>query len=217
MNRLSVPLTIDDTKSYADNLGPWSDSAYQYVRKMTIAGKKITVKKYANPIKKNRKGIRNTKPRTVIARTGNEVRTTQQAYKRRQDSKQRAKNTFENKVHANYPLTPTPYRAPVEITGTYARTMLDRRTIKRDVAKFVRGVQREYGQVTPVRYTIVFERQKERGLKEGNAGTWHFHGVFYNLPYNSRAMIWTLWGQGRMTVQRKKPGYDAAKEAAYLS
>jgi hypothetical protein len=63
----------------------------------------------------------------------------------------------------------------------------------------------------------VLERQKERGKKENNAGTWHIHLVVYNLPYNLRCMIHVLWGLGSISVKRKSYGYDSAKSAAYMS
>jgi hypothetical protein len=174
----AIPLTLADTQT---GQYTFHDTGYFYDKKMVIAGRKITVKKYAHPIRRTRKGIQR-KPRI---RTGRIVAlTTEQTYKRRQDNQQRSKNNFENKVHTNYPLTPTPYRAPVEITLTYARTMLDRRQAIKDWQDFTRSMQREYGNVAVLLYVAVLERQKERGLKEGNEGTWHIHAIFFNLPYN---------------------------------
>lgn len=212
--KLQLPLTPADTKA---GDFPFNDTAIRYHKKMTIAGRKITVRKYKKPLFQYRKGIKPLKKRTPSYSGKIMVLTTEQEYKRRQDNLQRAKNRFENGVHANYPLNPRPYRAPVEVTLTYATAQLDRRQAVKDVQRFIREMQREYGKVEPLTYHGVLERQKERGLKEGNAGSWHAHFVFYNLGYNLRCMIHTLWGLGHTSITRKKYGYEAAKQAAYLS
>jgi hypothetical protein len=212
--KLQIPLTVKDTTAYSDHF-KFNDQAIRYVRRMTIAGRKITIRKYKNPLLQRRKGIIHGRKPTTTGRI--QVLTTDQQYKRRQDNLQRAKNRFENGVHTNYPLNPRPYRAPVEVTLTYATTQLERKIMVRDFQRFIKEMQREYGENENLIWYAVFERQKERGLAEGNAGSWHAHIVFFNLGYNLRCMIHTLWGLGSTSIQRKKYGYEAAKQAAYLS
>jgi hypothetical protein len=214
MTKLSVPLATHDTKGFETDF-KHNNSAYLFVRKMTIAGAKVTVRKYRHPLKRNRKGIIGRKP--FIKGAVKLALTPQQVYKRRHDNIQRSKNRFENSVHANYPLVPQPYRAPVEVTLTYARIMLDRKQILKDTQEFMRSMNREYGQPEQLKWHMVFERQKKRGLKEGNAGSWHAHIVFYNLGYNARSMIHLLWGQGSTSIKRKTYGYESAKSASYNS
>lgn len=46
-------------------------------------------------------------------------------------------------------------------------------------------------------YLYVLERQKERGLKEGNLGAWHIHALFFNVPYFTNESWHVLfWNHG---------------------
>lgn len=62
------------------------------------------------------------------------------------------------------------------ITLTYAKTCLDVRKVRRDITTFVQAMRRMGYEM---RYLYVLEHQKERGTKEGNAGSIHVHMVLF--------------------------------------
>ena len=55
--------------------------------------------------------------------------------------------------------------------------MLDVKQFRRDWQTFVQAMRRKGHDL---RYLYVIERQKQRGLKEGNEGTIHAHVIVFN-------------------------------------
>lgn len=195
---------------------PFSDTAIRYQVKVLKAGQRYTTKRYLRPIYVHRKGI--IRPHHIKPTRSTKLElTNDKQYKRRLDNINRAKQRFENTVHSNYPLVPQRYLAPVEVTTTYAVAELSRDQALKDFRKFIRNMNNVYGTPDRLKWVAVAERQKERGLKENNAGSWHFHIVFFNLGFNDRTIIQDAWGKGRTHIKRKSFGYDGAKSASYLS
>ena len=89
---------------------------------------------------------------------------------KRQDNIFAARANLRRTIWANV----TPYSKFV--TLTYKDAVLDVDTVFYDLKQFFKRLNRA-GYKYP--YLYVLERQKERGKKEGNAGSWHVHCIFF--------------------------------------
>lgn len=81
------------------------------------------------------------------------------------------------------------------ITLTFAQTELDRKKAFDKFKQFTKDFQKKFGY--PLRYVLVVEHQKKRGIKEGNDGSLHFHLVVFNeskLPFSHLKHIWGKYG-----------------------
>lgn len=81
------------------------------------------------------------------------------------------------------------------ITLTFAQTELNRNEAFKKFNQFRQDFQRSFGY--PLRYVLVIEHQKKRGIKEGNDGSLHFHLVVFNeskLPFSQLKHIWGKYG-----------------------
>lgn len=79
------------------------------------------------------------------------------------------------------------------ITLTYAETVLDIKTVRYDISKFVKNMKnRGYD----MKYLYVLENQRERGLKENNQGCLHVHMVLFIEKYIPKKDIDECWKKG---------------------
>jgi len=81
------------------------------------------------------------------------------------------------------------------ITLTTATTTLDRDVFLNMFNQFRKNFQRIFGY--PLKYIGVLERQKLRGIKENNEGSWHIHLVVFNsqkLHYEKLKLAWFSYG-----------------------
>ena len=78
-------------------------------------------------------------------------------------------------------------------TLTYADSMLDYNRSQQDFNRF-RSRCTKAGFNFP--YLVISERQTQRGLKEGNKGTIHHHGVFFNTGHINIHLLHKLWSHG---------------------
>lgn len=81
------------------------------------------------------------------------------------------------------------------ITLTFAQAELDRKKAFDKFKQFTKDFQKTFGY--PLRYVLVVEHQKKRGIKEGNEGSLHFHLVVFNeskLPFSHLKHIWGKYG-----------------------
>ena len=103
------------------------------------------------------------------------------------------------------------------ITLTFANTVLDRKEAFKYFNQFRQDFKRKFGY--PLKYVLVNEHQKKRGLKEGNEGSLHFHLVVFNerkLPFKDLKSIWGKYG----SIDVKKIDYShnlGVYMAKYLS
>lgn len=94
-------------------------------------------------------------------------------------------------------------KTDVFFTLTYEETMLDYNQAMKDFATFRKRLERKG---VKMKYIFVVERQKKRGKKEGNQGTWHFHGILFDVQNTcptiskgkkiDKEIFDTLWGHG---------------------
>lgn len=130
---------------------------------------------------------------------------------KRDDSLQRTRNEMILLIDANV----TEYSK--FITLTFAKTVLDRDEAFAKFKQFSKDFKRSFGY--PLKYVLVIEHQKKRGLKENNEGSLHFHLVVFNerkLPFKTLKELWGKYG----SVDVKKIDYShnlGVYMAKYLS
>ena len=97
------------------------------------------------------------------------------------------------------------------LTLTYAKSVLDQKKVKHDITMFVKAMRRlGYD----MKYLYVLEHQKERGLKEDNAGSLHVHMVVFIdkfIPIND---IKRCWKHGTFDINKIE---NVRNLAAYIS
>lgn len=83
------------------------------------------------------------------------------------------------------------------LTLTYADTVLDVATFKLNFDAFRKGMSRRGYKM---RYLYVLERQKDRGVREGNEGCLHCHIVLFNDEYIPYKDILDCWKYGSIDI-----------------
>lgn len=109
------------------------------------------------------------------------------------------------------------------LTLTYAETVLDVTTFKKNFDSFRKGMSRRGYKM---RYLYVLERQKDRGEQEGNEGCLHCHIVLFNDEYIPYKDILDCWKFGSIDIHvlkgcRYEDNHKSAEKindlAAYVS
>ena len=137
------------------------DDLLHMVGKVKLSGNTVEIKEYRVPIACGQHplpSIKEDKPKR-----GEEG-------EKRYDNLYRARATIREIIWANE----SPYTKFV--TLTYAKTCLDVKKVRNDVASFLKAMRR---MGYDMKYLYVLEHQKERGKKEGNAGSLHVHMVLF--------------------------------------
>ncbi len=81
------------------------------------------------------------------------------------------------------------------ITLTMAKTTLSRDEFLKYFKHFTKNFHRQFKQ--KLKYVGVLERQKKRGLKENNEGSWHIHLIVFNsqkLHFPTLKQCWAQYG-----------------------
>lgn len=86
------------------------------------------------------------------------------------------------------------------LTLTYAKTNLDYDKLVYDFKQFIKNLGRKGFKNIPWLY--VTEHQKERGIKEGNAGSLHIHAVLFTDEYIPYEAINASWKQGATDIAK---------------
>jgi hypothetical protein len=111
---------------------------------------------------------------------------------KRYDNLKRARDTVAAYVYTN--LTPhTKF-----LTLTTADTVLDVPVFQRKLQTFLQAMKRNGYDLD---YLYVYERQKERGKKEGNAGSLHAHMIIFNDEYINMDILKKCWPHGRVELK----------------
>lgn len=84
------------------------------------------------------------------------------------------------------------------VTLTYAETVLDVSTVRYDVSKFVKNMKNKG---YDMKYLYVLENQRERGLKEDNAGCLHVHMILFIDKYIPYEDINKSWRKGQTDIK----------------
>ncbi len=83
------------------------------------------------------------------------------------------------------------------LTLTYAETVLEVEQFKKDFDAFRKSMQRKGYKF---KYLYVLERQKLRGVKEGNEGCLHCHMVIFNDEFIPWEEIKSSWHRGSIDI-----------------
>lgn len=86
------------------------------------------------------------------------------------------------------------------ITLTFSETMLDYKKSMKYFNQFCQNFKREFGE--KLKYSRIAERQKKRGLKENNEGSWHFHIIAYNNQKLSFERLKKCWPYGSVDIKK---------------
>jgi len=132
---------------------------------------------------------------------------------KRGDSLGRSRNRIYRLIHGNA-CKHGNYK-PVFTTYTFAESVSDYDEACYYFKAFIRKLRHFFG--SKIQYLCIPEIQKQREAKYGVA-VWHFHTVFFNLPYLDRIKHSELWGKGRTNIQIVKDLNDiGAYVSKYLS
>jgi len=85
------------------------------------------------------------------------------------------------------------------ITLTTRDTCLDLKTFLTWFKSFCRQFKRKFGYGLP--YIGITERQKKRGIKEGNAGSWHIHLAVFIQHKLDLKLLCSCWTRGHLDIQ----------------
>lgn len=142
--------------------------------------------------------------RDSVARVGTVKRT---------DNVERARKSLVRRIMTNG----TQFR-PLFVTLTYKDTQLDRDQTLKDLAKFVRKLRQLYPRAG---YVYVLERQKARGQREGNDGSWHVHALIFNVGFIPVKLLLSWWPKGGekngVDVKKNRSFKDTKHVALYLA
>lgn len=85
------------------------------------------------------------------------------------------------------------------VTLTFSEDITDYKTANRHFSKFIQRL--EYYTEKDLKYCAVPEIQKERLEKMGQA-VWHFHAIFFNLPFIRQNKLLEIWQNGFVFINR---------------
>lgn len=111
---------------------------------------------------------------------------------KRFDSLKRTRDSVAQIVYANL----TDYTK--FLTLTTKETILYVSEFQRKLQTFIQQMRRNN---IDLRYIYVYERQKERGRKEGNIGALHVHMVIFNEDYIDMNLLKKCWKHGRVELK----------------
>lgn len=86
------------------------------------------------------------------------------------------------------------------MTLTFADTELEYKKAMKKFNQFRQNFKREFGE--NMKFSRIAERQKERGEKENNLGSWHFHIIAYNNQKLSFKRLKKCWVYGSVDIKK---------------
>lgn len=158
----------------------YAESKIHYREKVTIAGDMVRVKTYPLTITIGESSARSN---YVKANEGEKV----------PKSLYRARENLVDTINAN--------RTPNTkfMTLTTAEAILDRSEFMKKWKQLQKNYFRRFGKT--LRYVAITERQKKRGLKEGNAGAWHIHAMLFHDEFIPREELEKCWPYGIVDIR----------------
>lgn len=111
---------------------------------------------------------------------------------KRLDNLKRARDTVSAYVYTNL-TSHTKF-----LTLTTKETILDVPVFQRKLQTFFQAMKRKGYDLD---YLYVYERQKKRGLKEGNKGCLHVHCIIFNDEYIDMSVLKKCWPHGRVELK----------------
>lgn len=165
-------------------------SISSYKRKIIISGNIVEVYEYDKPIlegyidtKKNSRG------RQVVANDENKKLN-------REKVLSRARRDLRRLINSNVDM----YGVPAKfVTLTFKDDIEDLKKANSEFTKFIKRLKRYFG--IDIKYAAVPEVQQERFDKYG-IKVWHYHVIFFNLPYIKSNDLADIWKNGFIKINR---------------
>lgn len=133
-------------------------------------------------------------PINVEARDYEIVKGTKKEEGKRQDNLNRARGNIRRYVWNNI----TEYSK--FITLTYSDTCLDQDKVIKDFKQFIQNLKRKgYNEL---KWLYITEHQKNRGLKENNAGSLHIHTILFTDEFIPYDVINKCWKHGSTDIHK---------------
>lgn len=102
------------------------------------------------------------------------------------------------------------------ITFTFKESVLDKSVALSHFSNFKKRFERVFGY--KLKYLMVAERQKKRGLKENNEGSYHFHMVCFNSCKIDFKKLKSCWKIGSVDIKKIDSVYNIGRYIAkYIS
>lgn len=98
------------------------------------------------------------------------------------------------------------------ITFTFKDSVLDKQVALNHFSNFKKRFERVFG--FKLKYLMVSERQKKRGLKENNLGSWHFHMVCFNSCKLDFEKLKYCWKVGSVDIKKIDSVYNIGRYIA---
>ncbi len=165
-------------------------SISSYKRKIIISGNIVEVYEYDKSIlegyidtKKNSRG------RQVVANDENKKLN-------REKVLSRARRDLRRLINANVNMYGVPSKF---VTLTFKDDIEDLKKANSEFTKFIKRLKRYFG--IDIKYAAVPEIQQERFAKYG-IKVWHYHVIFFNLPYINSNDLADIWKNGFIKINR---------------
>ena len=165
-------------------------SINSYKRKIIISGNIVEVYEYDKPILEGYTDIKkNSRGRQAVANDENKEIN-------REKVLQRARRDLRRLINSNVDI----YGVPAKfVTLTFEDDVEDLKKANSEFTKFIKRLKRYFD--IDVKYAAVPEIQKERFCKYG-VKVWHYHVIFFNLPYIKNNKLREIWGNGYVKINR---------------
>lgn len=158
-----------------------------YNKKVVISGNNCQVYDYDKPLRVNYGTNRKDYTKNQVIEALND--------KQLNKSLNRTRNNIKNLIDCNV------NQFSKFITLTYAKTELNRDKVLHDLNLFTKRFKYYYKE--NLRYVGVLEHQKERGKKEGNEGSYHFHLIVFNdLKIDLNLLDTKIWKYGSCNTRK---------------
>ena len=161
----------------------------RYDKKIIISGNIIEVYEYEKEVAS---GFKISEGR--IGRSGKAEG--EEIQKNRELVLQRAKRDLRRIINSNVDLYD---ELPKFFTMTFKEDMTCLKQANYEFKKFRQRLEDNIG--IHLKYSAVPEIQKERFKKYGQA-VWHYHVIFYNLPYIKQSKLMEIWGNGGVNIKK---------------
>lgn len=161
----------------------------RYDKKIIISGNIVEVYEYEKECASGFKV-----PEGRVGRSGKAVG--EEIEKNRELVLHRAKRDLRRIINSNVGLYG---ELPKFFTMTFRDDVTDLKKANYEFKKFKQRL--EFYLDKDIKYSAVPEIQKERLKKYGQA-VWHYHVIFYNLPYIKQSKLMELWGNGGVNIKK---------------
>ena len=165
-------------------------SINSYKRKIIISGNIVEVYEYDKPILEGYTDAKkNSKGRQAVANDENKELN-------RVKVLSRARRDLRRLINSNVDI----YGVPAKfVTLTFKDDIEDLKKANSEFTKFIKRLKRYSG--IDIKYAAVPEVQQERFDKYG-VKVWHYHVIFFNLPYIRSNDLSDIWKNGFVKINR---------------